>query len=102
MSRFAQQTKLVSTKGNVDKLVAKFIEAAELQRDNAACELMLVGKSESQEDVVYITEVWSSESAWKQACRSKAVAAWAKDMPVLVAEWPPSIRLTQIGGKGIE
>ena len=102
MSRFAQQTRLTSTKGNADKLVAKFLAAADLQRDNEACELMLVGKSEADEDVVYVTEVWSSESAWKQARRSKAVTAWARDIPALVAEWPPSTRLTQIGGKGIK
>lgn len=101
MSRFAQLTKLISTKGNADKLVAKFIEAADLQRDNGSCELMLVGKSEADGDVVYVTEVWSSESAWKEARRSKAVTAWARDMPALVAEWPPSTRITEIGGKGI-
>ena len=102
MSRFAQHTKLISKKGNADKLVAKFIEAADLQRDNESCELMLVGKSEADEDVVYVTEVWSSESAWKEARRSKTVTAWAKDMPALVAEWPPSTRITGIGGKGIK
>jgi quinol monooxygenase YgiN len=101
VSRFAQQTRLISTKGNADKLVAKFIEAADLQRDNKSCELMVVGKSEADEDVVYVTEVWTSESAWKEARRSKAVTAWAKDMPELVAEWPASTRLTAIGGKGI-
>lgn len=101
MSRFAQQTILTSTKGNADKLVAKFIEAADLQRDNESCELMLVARSEADDNIVYVTEMWSSESAWKQARRSKAVTAWAKDIPALVAEWPASTRLTQIGGKGI-
>lgn len=101
MSRFAQQTKLTSTKGNTDKLVAKFIEAADLQRDNESCELMLVARSEADDNIVYVTEVWSSESAWKLARRSEAVTAWAKDLPALVAEWPASTRLTQIGGKGI-
>ena len=101
MSLFAQQTRLISTKGNADKLVAKFIEAAEIQRDNDSCELMLVARSEPDEDVVYVTEIWSSESAWKEARHSKAVTAWARDIPKLVAEWPASTRLTQIGGKGI-
>lgn len=102
VARFAQHTRLTSTKGNADKLVAKFLAAADLQRDNDACELMLVGRSASDEDIIYVTEVWSSEAAWKQARGSKAVTAWAKDIPALVAEWPPSTRLTQIGGKGLE
>lgn len=101
MSRFAQQTRLIATNGNAEKLVAKFIQAAELQRDNEACELMLVAKTEADDDVVYITEVWVNESAWEQERHSKAVTAWAKDIPKLVAEWPASTRLTRIGGKGV-
>ena len=101
VSRFAQQTKLVSTNGSADKLVAKFLEAAELQSDNPSCELMLVARPESEENVVYLTEVWSTESAWEEARRSDVITAWAEDMPNLVAEPPVSTRLTQIGGKGI-
>jgi quinol monooxygenase YgiN len=102
LSRFAQQTRLVSSEGNADKLVAKFIEAADLQRDNESCELMLVAKSGAEDDVVYVTEVWSSESAWSQASQSDATAAWARDLPALVAEPPTTTLLTEIGGKGIE
>ena len=101
MARFVQHTKLVAKKGAADKLVAKFIEAADIQRDNEACELMLVGKSEADEDVVYVFEVWSSELSWKEARESEVIAAWAKDMPALVAEWPSSTRITAIGGKGL-
>jgi quinol monooxygenase YgiN len=99
--RFAQQTRLLSTQGNADELVAKFIEAAELQSENRSCELMLVAKSEADDDVVYVIEIWSSESAWDEARHSNAVAAWARDLPELVAESPTSTLLTQIGGKGI-
>ena len=101
MSRFAQQTRLISAKGSADELVAKFIEAARLQAENASCELMLAARSASEDDVVYVTEVWSSESAWEEARHSEVITTWAKDMPKLVAEPPASTRLTQIGGKGI-
>jgi quinol monooxygenase YgiN len=81
VSRFAQHTKLISAKGNAGKLVAKFIEAADLQRDNESCELMLVGKSEADEDVVFVTEVWSSESAWKEALSGKGIGSAVPDQP---------------------
>jgi hypothetical protein len=45
MSRFAQTTKLAATAGNVDQLLAKFEAAAEIQNDNAACEVMIAAKS---------------------------------------------------------
>ena len=62
---------------------------------------MIVSKSLVDNDVVYLTEVWSSESAWEEARRSPAIAEWAKDMPPLVAVAPESVRLDPVGGKGL-
>ncbi len=61
MSRFGQHTKLVATAGQGDALVAKFLESAEIQRDNPACGLMIAGSSTTEEDVVYLVEVWASD-----------------------------------------
>ena len=101
MTRFTQQTKLVAKKGRASVLLEKFIEAAEIQQENSACEVMLAGKSASEPDTVYVFEVWSSEAEWEQARTSDAITAWSKEMPNLVAEWPNSIRLDSVGGKGI-
>ena len=70
MSRFAQHTRLVATPGRRDELVAKFLEAAEIQRGNPDCELMLVSTAPDSADVVFLTEIWSSENAWEQARNS--------------------------------
>jgi quinol monooxygenase YgiN len=101
VGRFAQHTKLVATRGNADRLAGKFIESVEMQRENPACELMMVCKSPADDDVVYLTEVWSSESEWEAARRNPLIAEWAKDMPALVAEAPQSVRLDPVGGKGL-
>ena len=101
MERFGQHTKLVATRGNAERLASKFIESVEIQRDNAACELMIVSRSPEDDDVVYLTEVWSSESEWEAARSSPAVAEWAMDMPLLVAEPPQAVRLDPVGGKGV-
>jgi len=101
LSRFAQHTKLVATQGNVDRLASKFIESVEIQRENPACELMIVSKSPVDDDVVYLTEVWSSESEWEKARTSPVIVGWARDMPSLVAEPPQSVRLDPVGGKGL-
>jgi quinol monooxygenase YgiN len=101
MSRFAQQTQLVATPGNRDRLVAKFLEAAEIQRDNPSCELMFVSTSATDASVVYLTEVWASEQDWERARRSDAITAWAEGMGLLVAAPPESTSLTPIGGKGL-
>jgi quinol monooxygenase YgiN len=98
---FGQQTRLVAAKGCADALVAKFIEAAEIQRDNPACDLMIAGKSTTEDDVVYVIEVWASEADWKRARTSDEIAAWAQGMSGLVAVWPKSTRFDAAGGKGL-
>jgi quinol monooxygenase YgiN len=101
VERFAQHTKLVATPGNADRLASKFLQSVEMQRKNPDCELMIVCKSVADTDAVYLTEVWSSERAWEDARTSPLIAEWAKDMPLLVAEAPQSIRLEPVGGKGL-
>ena len=86
VSRFAQQTKLVAADGHRDALVAKFLEAAAIQRDNPDCEVMFVSESPVDRTVVYLTEVWTSEDAWERATRSPEISAWAEGMSILVAE----------------
>jgi quinol monooxygenase YgiN len=101
MARFGQLTRLVAKKGRADALVAKFIEAAEIQRDNPACDLMIAGKSTTEDDVVYVIEVWAGVADWKRARTSDEIAAWAQAMPGLVAVWPKSITFDAAGGKGL-
>jgi quinol monooxygenase YgiN len=99
--RFAQQTRLVATSGNADALVRKFLDAVEIQSDNPACELMIAGRSTSEEDVVYLIEAWSSEAEWERARHRDAVTAWAEGMPRLVADRPVSVTLDSLDGKGL-
>jgi quinol monooxygenase YgiN len=85
MPRFAQETRLHATKGHARALVDKFIEAADIQHANPACELMRAGMSASEEDVVYLIEVWSSEAEWDRARTSDAITAWSDGCR---ASWP--------------
>lgn len=101
MSRFAQQTRLVATRGQVGALLAKFVESAEIQQDNPACELMIVGRSTTEQDVVYVIEVWTSEQAWDAARTSGPITAWAGDLTSLVAEPPVGVELDGVVGKGL-
>ncbi len=101
MPRFAQHTRLIAAPGRRAELVAKFLEAAEIQRANPACEIMLVSTEPDAADTVYLTEVWSSEDAWAQARDSAAIQAWAASMPALVNAPPESTRLDLAGGKGL-
>ena len=100
MKPFAQHTRLVAAPGKRDELVAKFLESAEIQRDNPDCGLMLVSTAPDSADIVYLTEVWTSDDAWERARRSPVIQAWAASMPTLVGGPPESIPLNVAGGKG--
>lgn len=97
MARFAQHSRLRARAGKRDELVAKFVEVAEMQRDNPACELMLVSSSPDEDDVVYLTEVWTSADEHERARESEAVQSWAAAMPSLVAGPPETTPLAVAG-----
>jgi quinol monooxygenase YgiN len=101
MPRFAQHTRLVAAPGRRNELVAKFLESAEIQRANPDCELMLVSTAPGSADVLYLTEVWSSQQAWEQARSSPLIQEWAASMPPLVGGPPESVPLEVAGGKGV-
>jgi quinol monooxygenase YgiN len=101
MALFGQHTRLLAMPGRADALVAKFVEAASLQRENRACQLMIAGKSTTEDDIVYLVEVWSSEDEWEQARTSDEIKSWAADMPGLVAAPPESLTFEPAGGKGL-
>jgi quinol monooxygenase YgiN len=100
VSRFAQHTRLVAAPGRRDELVAKFLESVEIQRDNPACQLMLVSTAPDSADVAYLTEVWESKDAWERARRSPAIRDWAASMPALVGGPPETVPLDVAGGTG--
>jgi quinol monooxygenase YgiN len=101
MSGFGQHTRLTAAEGSRDRLVSKFLEAAEIQASNPACELMVVSTSPSEPNVVFLTEVWASRDEHERATKSSEIAAWASDMPELVEGPPETEEFSPVGGKGL-
>jgi quinol monooxygenase YgiN len=101
IARFAQHSKLHARPGKRDELVAKFLDVCDMQRDNLACELMLVSSSPEEGDVVFLTEVWTSAEEHERTRQSPAVQAWAAEMPAVVAGPPEITPLDVRGGIGL-
>jgi quinol monooxygenase YgiN len=72
-----------------------------MQRDNPACELMLVSISPDDVDSVFLTEVWTSAEDHERARQSSEVQAWAEQMPSLVDGPPEATALVIEGAKGL-
>jgi quinol monooxygenase YgiN len=87
--------------GKRDELIAKFLEIPVMQADNPACELTIISSSREEDDVVFLTEVWTSAEEHERARHSPEVEAWAADMPSLVAGPPEITPLVIEGGKGL-
>jgi quinol monooxygenase YgiN len=98
---FAQHTRLRARAGKRDALIDKFLEVADMQRDNPACHLSLVSSPPSEDDIVFLTEVWTSAEEHERVRHSEEVQAWAADMPSLVAGPPETTPLVLAGGKGL-
>jgi quinol monooxygenase YgiN len=96
MARFGQHTRIRARPDKRDELLAKFVEAADMQHDNPACELTLVSTSPDDPDAVFLTEVWTSAADHERARESAEVQAWAKDMPALVDGPPETTRLEPV------
>jgi quinol monooxygenase YgiN len=99
--RFAQHSRLRARPGKRDELLAKFLQIPKMQADNPACELTIVSSSPDEDDVVFLTEVWTSAEEHERARQSTEVQEWAADMPALVAGPPDTTPLVIEGGKGV-
>ena len=93
-------TTLRAAPGRREDLVAKFLEAAQIQRDNPDCQLELVSTSPTDDDLVYLTELWTSAEAHKRATEMPAIAEWSKDMPSMVAEMVASEQYAPVDAIG--
>jgi quinol monooxygenase YgiN len=51
------------------------VEAASSMKDLAYCELYIVNGSETETEVVWVTEVWSDSNAQQQSVTTEAVKA---------------------------
>jgi quinol monooxygenase YgiN len=67
----------------------------------AGCELYLVSVSETDRDVIWVTEVWQSKAHHEASLRlPETEAAIASAMPLLTGEFTRQ-ELTVVGGLGL-
>jgi quinol monooxygenase YgiN len=61
----------------------------------------VVSSSPEDEDIVFLTEVWTSAEEHERARQSPEVQDWAAEMPSLVAGPPEITPLVIEGAKGL-
>jgi quinol monooxygenase YgiN len=86
--------------GHRDEVVATLVSGADGLRA-AGCELYVVGTSDSDKDLIWVSEVWVSKEAHANSLQlPETKAAIAKTMPLLTGEFT-SQELDIAGGLGV-
>jgi quinol monooxygenase YgiN len=101
MSRYGRFGKLIAAAGQRDALAALLLEAAEGLRNVDGCQQYIVGISETEADVVWVSEVWSSKEAHDASLTlPETRAAIARGRP-LIAGSGERFEYMPLGGKGL-
>ncbi|HEY8374182.1 MAG TPA: putative quinol monooxygenase [Pseudonocardiaceae bacterium] len=88
-----------TTPGHRDEVIALLVEAAENLRD-AGCHLYLVARSATDQDTVWVTEVWESREHHAASLQLPGTrAAIERAMPLLTGEFTAQ-ELDVAGGLG--
>jgi quinol monooxygenase YgiN len=86
--------------GHRDEVVAILLAGADELRA-LGCELYVVGVSDTDRDVIWVTEVWQSREHHQASLQTPAAqAAIATAMPLLTGEFTRQ-ELTIVGGLGV-
>jgi quinol monooxygenase YgiN len=86
--------------GHRDEVVATLVGGADALRE-VGCDLYVVGTSDTDEDLIWVNEVWASKQAHDDSLTLPEVqASIARTMPLLTGEFT-SQELDIIGGLGV-
>jgi quinol monooxygenase YgiN len=100
LNKFGMYVKFTAKPGMRDALAAILLEAAAAAESVPECELYLINLSETEPDVLWVTEVWSHAEAHAASLTREATRATIqRAMPLIDGVEP--VQLKPIGGKGL-
>lgn len=101
MSKIGLYVKFKTQPGKRGALVDLLLDSAQHMESMAGCELYLVNTSPTEDDVVWVTEVWSSMEEHDTSLNFPGAAEAVKIAVALLAGPPERIDITPVGGKGL-
>jgi len=99
MSRVPRHAKITAKPGQGGELAGILLAAADDLAENPSCELYLVNRQADQPDVIWVTELWSSQADLDASLEDVRGNDDAAKAMALVAAWE-MIELEELGGKG--
>jgi len=100
MGIYGCYVKFTAQPGQRDALVEHLLRAAALVEKAAGCEFYIINTSPTDENSVWVTEVWRSQEAHDASLSVEGAQAAIKQVIPLLAGSPEKIDLQPVGGKG--
>ncbi len=102
MAKVGRYVQLTANEGQRDALVEHLLGAAKLLADAPGCELYVINTSPADANVVWVTEVWSSQADLDASLTIHSVKASVQRVVPLLAGPPERIDTLPVGGKGLD
>jgi len=100
MSKFGMYAKFTAKPGQRDALATILLESAAAAEAIDECELYLINISDTEPDILWVTEVWSSPEAHGASLTLEDTqAAIRRAMPLIAGV--ESTKIKPVGGKGL-
>jgi quinol monooxygenase YgiN len=99
MDRIARYGKAVARRGQGEELAQLLLAAADELGDDPGCELYLVNRQTGDEDVIWVTELWRSQTDLDASLERIRGSDQVAAAMALVEDWQ-MVELDLLGGKG--
>ena len=91
----------IARPGKRDELLALLLKAADMLELDESCLLYVMGTSETEPDVIWSNEIWTSKTAHDAALEPATVRAVLSLAMPLLAHVGSKTEFTVVGGKGL-
>jgi quinol monooxygenase YgiN/mannose-6-phosphate isomerase-like protein (cupin superfamily) len=101
MTRVGRYVKIAAKAGQGDALAGQLLQVADALRATPGCELYVINRAPDEPEVVWVTEVWSSQAELDAALQTEEAKAAIPGIVALV-EGTERIDVVPVGGVGLD
>jgi quinol monooxygenase YgiN len=94
--------RMITKPGARDRVVELMIESGKLFDDNAACLLYYVWESADDPNLIWVTDLWTSEEEHTAAMAQPEMRPYVDEAMPLLEGMPEQLPVQAVGGKGLQ
>lgn len=101
MSKVGRYAKAIAKPGQADALAERLLEVAEGLRTTPGCELYVINRVPDEPEVIWVTELWSSQEELDASLETEAAKAGIPEVRAMIESFD-RVDLAPLGGAGLE